>query len=275
MQLVTIPAGKFKMGSTKKEVEKQISNSPNVDKRLFERQLEQHEVYLAEYKISKYHITNKQFAKFVEDKNYITTAQNKGWGFHFEDGKMKKVEGAFWEKQHGIKDDIKNKSSHPVVMVSWYDALEYCKWLSKIEGKNYSLPSEAQWEKAARGTNGLLWPWGNEWDSDLCNCENKLRNTTEVGKYSPSGDSPFGCCDMAGNVLEWTTTTIGTRKPWPSKFVYPYNDSDRRENLTGDNRRVARGGTYQRGADMCRCAFRFADEPENRYSSLGFRVVSI
>jgi|GEM_PF-6625132 len=80
---------------------------------------------------------------------------------------------------------------------------------------------------------------------------------------------------MAGNVLEWTTTTIGTKDVWPSKFKYPYDPNDGRENLKLNTRRVARGGTYQRDKDMCRCAFRFADMPEERYSSMGFRIVEI
>ena len=114
---------------------------------------------------------------------------------------------------------------------------------------------------------------GNKWDEKKCNCNNNIGNTTQVGKYSPKGDSPYGCSDLAGNVLEWTSTTIGTKKPWPTKYNYPYNPNDGREDLTTNTRRVARGGTYQRNKDFCRCAFRFADIPSDRYSSMGFRVI--
>lgn len=262
------------MGSAEDEVSEQIDNNPDTDKRLFKRQLTKHEVNLSKFQISKYPITNNQFSKFVNSLKYTTTAEAEGWGFHFEDGEMKEIKGASWKNPHGRRSNIINKDNHPVVMVSWFDAIEFCRWLSEETGKNFTLPTEAQWEKSARGTKGNTWPWGNKWDESKCNCENKIGTTTPVGKYSPKGNSPYGCADMAGNILEWTSTTIGTRDPWPTKYQYPYNPYDGREDLEVNTRRVARGGTYQRGADMCRSAFRFADMPGDRYSSMGFRVVS-
>ncbi len=239
---------------------------------LFERQFPQHKLHLREYSISKFPVTNKQFKEFVDSTNYQTTAEVEGWGYHF-DNEMKKIEGAYWKQPYRDESSIKGKLDHPVVMVSWYDALEFCRWLSGKSGKNYKLPTEAEWEKVARGLNGNIWPWGNTWNEKYCNCDNKVGSTTKVGKYSPSGDSFYGCCDMAGNVLEWTSTTIGTVEAWPAKFKYPYNPKDGREDLNRKTRRVGRGGTYQRNADFCRCAFRFADIPSDRYSSMGFRVV--
>ena len=89
--------------------------------------------------------------------------------------------------------------------VSWYDVVTYCRWLSKVTGKPYRLPSEAEWEKAARGSEGWIYPWGNEWDEKLCNSlEGGKGGTSPVGMYSPAGDSPYDCADMAGNVWEWT-----------------------------------------------------------------------
>jgi sulfatase modifying factor 1 len=272
MELLKIPSGKCLIGSTKKEVKDQIANNPDVNKRLFERQFPQHEIFLAEYKISKYPVVNEQFSKFVHATNYKTTAEKENFGLHF-DGEMKEVKGANWKHPHGPESNINEKSNHPVVMVSWYDCIEFCKWLSKETKKKYFLPTEVEWEKAARGPNGNTWPWGNKWDENKCNCNNIINDTTPVGKYSPLGDSFYGCADMAGNILEWTSTTIGTRDPWPAKYKYPYDPDDGREDLKVNNRRIARGGTFQRDKDFCRCAFRFADEPENRYSSMGFRVV--
>lgn len=272
IKLIKIPASNFFMGSTQDEVNTQIHNNTQADKRLFARQLPQHKVNLDEYYISKHPITNDQFSSFINATKYMTTAEQESWGLHF-DGEMKKVKGANWKHPHGPKSNIKDKDNHPVVMISWFDAQEFCTWLSKINGKKYRLPTEAAWEKAARGPKGNIWPWGNRWDEKKCNCNNNEGNTTPVGKYSPQGDNPYGCADMAGNVLEWTSTTIGTKEPWPAKFKYPYNASDGREDLTTNTRRVARGGTYQRNKDFCRCAFRFADMPNDRYSSMGFRVI--
>ena len=90
------------------------------------------------------------------------------------------------------------KADHPVVQVTWESAAAYAKWAGK------RLPLEEEWEKAARGTDGRVWPWGNLFDSSKCNTnESGLWDTTPVGKYSPPGDSPYGCVDMAGNVWEW------------------------------------------------------------------------
>lgn len=272
IKLVKIPSGNFLLGSSKKEVEIQITGNPNTDERLFERQLKEHKVFLEEFYISKYPITNKQFQVFINRTKYKTTAEKEGFGFHF-DGEMKKIKGADWKHPHGPDSSISKKHNHPVVMVSWFDSLEFCTWLSKENKSNCALPSEAQWEKAARGPNGNIWPWGNSWNNKLCNCENSINDTSQVGSYSPKGDSYYGCADMAGDVLEWTTTTIGTNDPWPAKFKYPYNPNDGRENLKVKTRRVGRGGTYQRNSDMCRSAFRFADNPYDRYSSMGFRIV--
>jgi formylglycine-generating enzyme required for sulfatase activity len=90
------------------------------------------------------------------------------------------------------------------VRVSWYDAWAYCRWLSKVTSKAYCLPSEAEWEKGARGLNGRIYPWGDGQDARCCNsAETCLGKTTSVYAY-PQGASPYGVLDMAGNVLEWT-----------------------------------------------------------------------
>ena len=96
------------------------------------------------------------------------------------------------------------KDHHPVVNVSWEDARSFCQWANQVTGQALCLPTEAEWEKAARGTDGQIYPWGNQPPEDkLCNFGMNILDTTSVGSYSPQGDSPYGCADMAGNVWEW------------------------------------------------------------------------
>ena len=116
-----------------------------------------------------------------------------------------------------------------MVNVSWQDAQAYCQWLSEKTGKSYRLPSEAEWEKAARGADGRVYPWGNEWDAAKCNTrESKIQGTSPVGQFSTLGDSPSGCADMVGNVWEWTLSLWGPDSDSP-KYRYPYDPADGRE----------------------------------------------
>jgi toxoflavin biosynthesis protein ToxD len=242
IQLITIPAGEFVMGSTEEQVGELIKRFPEVDKRLFERELPRHKVYLPEYQIGKYEITNREFGEFI--------------------------------KATGNKMAVEiKKSDHPVVGVSWDEAREFCKWLSGENGGQFSLPTEAEWEKAARGTEGKIFPWGNEWKSENCNAEGRIRETTPVNFFETLNISCYGVVDMAGNVFEWTSTTIGNLEPWPSKYVYSYQKNDGREDAEPRTRRVGRGGSFARNEAFCRATFRFADLPTDRYPTQGFRVV--
>ncbi len=270
-ELVKVPAGKFLMGTTSEEAKKLFEESPEVERKLLEREVPQHEIYLDEYYIGKYPVTNREFALFVKETGYKTTAEKKGTGAVFTPG-YKGDRGANWRNPFGPGSDIKDKTNHPVVQVSWYDAIEYCKWLSSKTRRKHKLPTEAEWEKAARGTDGRIFPWGNRWDPEIVNAEYRIKDTTPVGKFSPFSDSPCGCADMCGNVFEWTSTTTGSFDPWPSRYVYPYTSEDGREDPTLKTRRLSRGGSYSRGEVFCRTAFRFADPPADRYSAQGFRV---
>lgn len=115
-----------------------------------------------------------------------------------------------WRQPTGEQRDIQDYGQHPVTRVSKSDALAYCQWLSKVTGKAYGLPTQKQWEKAARGTDGRTYPWGyDEPNRRLCNIERWFESTTAVGRYSPAGDGPrfdnrYGCADLVGNVWEWT-----------------------------------------------------------------------
>ncbi|MEA3349824.1 MAG: formylglycine-generating enzyme family protein, partial [Chloroflexota bacterium] len=183
------------------------------------------------------------------------------------------------------------KGDHPVIYVSWDDAQAYCQWLSQKTGKTYRLPTEAQWEKAARGPltpgpspggrgeseqgeDGVrvdrIYPWGDDWDSGKCNFgENNIANTTPVGQYSPEGDSPYGCTDMAGNVWEWCAD-------WFAEDAYK-NREDGLKDPQGAQQggsRLLRGGSWSSNRRVVRCAARGRYSPDFFYFSIGFRVVS-
>ena len=168
----------------------------------------------------------------------------------------------------------KEKADHPVVNVSWYDAQKYIAWMNKKyrsqlpPGFCFRLPSEAEWERAARGTAGSEYPWGNTFDKNRCNSmESKIIDTTPVGKYSPQGDSLEGCADMAGNVWEWT------RSLYDFKYPYRFDDGREDENASDGVARVLRGGSYDNEDGDLRCAVRCRYNPNVRRFLIGFRVV--
>ena len=191
---------------------------------------------LPEYLMGKYPVTVRQFAAFVQGTGHRCRAEK----------------------------DVKKKGEHPVTKVNWDDAVAFCQWASQRTGRQVRLPSEAEWEKAARGTNGRIYPWGDQApDAHHCNYNNNVKGTTPVGRYSPLGDSPYGCADMAGNVWEWTGSLD---KP------YPYNAKDGREDPKDRGMRVLRGGAFYDYLRLVRSGFRVNRNPGSLYASYGFRV---
>jgi formylglycine-generating enzyme required for sulfatase activity len=167
-----------------------------------------------------------------------------------------------------------NHPSQPVVGVCWFEARAYCAWLSAQTSGAYSLPTEAEWEAAARGLAGRVYAYGNDYDAARCNTfETHIRRTTPIGVF-PGGQTPEGIADLSGNVWEWTTTIWGHDLNRPD-FAYPYVPIDGREDTTdGAVRRVVRGGSWYSYRDYARAAYRSYARPDYRFAYLGFRVVA-
>jgi formylglycine-generating enzyme required for sulfatase activity len=195
----------------------------------------QHKVTLDEYWIGKTPVTNAQYAVYA------------------------KAAGKKFEMPKG-------KENHPVVDVTWNDAAAFCQWLSQASGQNVRLPTEAEWEKAARGSDGRIYPWGDEWDAKKCNTrESGIGGTTPVGKFSPQGDSPYGCVDMAGNVWEWCAD-------WYADSYYANSPTKNPAGPEKGDVRALRGGSFYHDAQVARCALRLRHHPPDGNWNLGFRV---
>lgn len=193
-----------------------------------------HEVDLPAFMIDKFEVTNADFAIFVEATDYKTQAEKQGtrnWRMAYTEGKY----------------------NHPVVYVTFEDAKAYCAWAGK------RLPTEVEWEKAARGPEGFLFPWGSDWDATKANVkESGLRGTAAVGSYPPNG---YGLCDMAGNVWEW----VGS--PYEA-----YPGSDYQDPKYSPELRGLRGGGWFDDKEQVRATNRNAGEPiTTTHDDIGFR----
>ena len=176
----------------------------------------------------------------------------------FPTGKVM-TQPAFWN------DSRFNHPAQPVVGVSWFEARAYCAWLAAQTGDHYHLPTEVEWEAAARGQTGRVYAYGNDFAIARCSTfETHIRRTTPVGVF-PGGLTPEDIADLSGNVWEWTTSQY---RP------YPYDVVDGREGLDdAAARRVLRGGSWSFDASSARAADRNYDVPGYRYYAIGFRVV--
>ena len=195
-----------------------------------ERERPQRPVYLDEYYMAKHPVTNAQYARFIKATGHERPR--------------------YWHSKRY------NKPNQPVVTVTWDDAKAYCEWAG------LRLPTEAEWEKAARGTDGPEWPWGNEKpDEKRCNFGDNVGTTSEIGSF-PDGASPYGCMDMAGNVWEWC-------EDWYDE--YRAEDLRNPTGPTKGNSKVLRGGAYYFDPDSARCASRGRGGPDVGTGDFGFR----
>ncbi len=249
-EMVWVPAGEFTMGSTDVQIAVALRVWPKDDHKFYKSIFDvdngekpQRKVYLDGYWMYKYEVTVEQYRKFCKATKR----------------KMPKAPGWGW------------KENHPMVEVSWYDAEDYAKWAG------VSLPTEAQWEKASRGTDGRIYPWGYDWDATKCanSMGKEIKSTKPVGSY-PAGVSPYGCMDMAGNVFEWCADWYDSNyyKKAPTKNPTGPSGAVAFE-VFGESfkgARVLRGGSWSfDDDDYFRCVDRSYDDPSGRGYSVGFR----
>jgi formylglycine-generating enzyme required for sulfatase activity/uncharacterized protein YraI len=245
--MVKVPAGWFTMGS----------ESGGKDEKPRRR------VYLDGFYIDKYPVTNVRFSRFVEATSHRTDAEKGGGGWVWDVSKKKweQKSNASWKAPTGGDSSYRNRLRHPVVQVSWKDARSYCVWAGK------RLPTEAEWEKAARGVNGRKYPWGNDWanGSKVIWRKNSGGKTHPVDRTYNTHRSPFGAVDMSGNVWNWV-------QDWYGKDYYRSAPARNPNGAASDSRRVVRGGSWDSSdpADF-RAANRFRLHPDDSDNGVGFR----
>jgi len=257
---VHIPAGDFWMGTREENIKEMIGKFGGKED-YYKNETPQHKLSLPDYYMARYPITTAQFKAFVEESGHKPTDE----------------------------DSLRGLPTRPAVYVTWYDSLAYCKWLTEklkaiapdkkglteseetfwrgLEsgGLTVTLPSEAEWEKAARGGDARNFPWGEDVNLDKVNGNNVIGRTSAVGVF-PQGKSPYDLQDMSGNVWEWTRSLYKD---------YEYDPQDGRESMEADQTlaRVLRGGAYLNGGRYLRCAGRNRNDPFFGNNYVGFRVV--
>lgn len=259
-----IPAGEFVMGIS--EIKKQdIESQLETQGWSFDREIPKFLFSLPEFSISRYPITQAQYHIFID-------AEDGYQNFNWWEGEGRK----FFEANKNNPPPGDKNSNLPQSNVSWYDAVAYCNWLSnKLEIK-IRLPTEAEWEKAARGTDERLFPWGDQFDKNQCNTlDAGINQLCSVGCF-PIVNGPWGedtPLDMIGNLWEWCSTICEEQNG--IKYSYPYLPTDGREDLTkGDTYlRVVRGGCYSNKLMYVRATYRGRDKPSLRLPYEGFRIV--
>jgi len=235
-----------------------------------------HQVTLPAYRMSRYPITNAQFAPFIADGGYTGK-----WRRCWTKAGWERKEREAWQQPRYWDHSRFNRANQPVVGVSWYEAVAYCRWLTDRlravgelgAAEIIRLPTEAEWEKAARGPGGRCYPWGDEADPDKANyLDTGIGDPCAAGCFG-QGESPYGCQDLSGNVWEWCATQW---PDWNKPKPYPYDvdeDEWNEKYLSGTNVRVLRGGAFDTQDLSLRASVRSGFDPDLRFNLLGFRVV--
>lgn len=271
IDFVRIPGGEFVMGS---KDDNELAWGDEHPQHVFD--------IPYDYWVARFPVNNALFVEFVRATAFETRAEREGWGWvwNVEGEEWENQAGACWQRPLGARSSLIGLEDHPVVQVCWYDVRSFCDWLTQKclselpLGYRVRLPGEAEWEKAARGTQAREWPWGNEFDPVRCNSrEGGKVCTTPVQAHSPQGHNLYGVAGMSGNVWEWTITLWGEDRE-QAAFGYPYHSDDGRESVEAGEKvyRIIRGGSYKDDLKGVRCACRDLDPPGYSLSNLGFRL---
>ena len=251
---VYVPAGCFMMGSSDEQIEAaQALNPPGWAKATAIYEEPQHEVCLTKgYWLDQYEVTNAAFDVFVADGGYSNT---EFWA----------KEGAAWLKRQDVTNlpvaCEDSEADHPRTCETWYEAQAYAAW------RGGSLPTEAQWEFAARGTESHIFPWGDEWDAANANVLDS-EGLTAVGSFA-DGVSWVGAYDMAGNAMEWV-------QDWLSSKYYATSPKDDPTGAETGSKKLEKGGWWGSNAYVARSAYKhFEDPPTYQDHHIGFRIVSV
>ena len=265
MEMVFIPAGAFKMGSERGDRDEQPVHRVRITRAFY---------------VGKYEVAVAQYRQFVQATGHKTQAEKEGGGGYDAKGAFLDKANFSWQSPGFAQTD-----DHPVVCMAWNDAKAFCGWLNatdttRPEGWSYRLPTEAEWEYVARGSESLTYPWGNEWNGIRCNFKDKSSGvrhadpkvddghprTAPVGTYSRRGNSPFDVADMVGNAWEWC-------EDYYAPQFYATSSHDDPRNTEVVDTRTARGGSWGNEPLECRSALRIGFKYSFRYNGIGFRVV--
>lgn len=244
--MVRVPAGDFKMGISEAQIQALVAKGAAAN--AFEMEKPEHTVNVGEFWIDRDLVTNAEYKKFLDsdpDRPVpdIDLTQLKGWA---------------WDA--ATRTFPAGRENFPVVLVDYADAAAYCQWAGN------RLPTEAEWEKAARGADGRMYPWGSEWANDKTAFGEKgATDASPVGSF-PSGASPYGANDMVGNVWQWTGSILKG---------YPYVADDGRQDPSATApQRVVRGGMFGFGPNVSRASTRNQLDPTNKAISVGIRCAA-
>lgn len=280
--MIFIPSATLHIGSPAKVLD-EIEKKQHYPRSWFEDEEPQRRIHVSAFYIDHFLVTNSDFVRFTDSTSYRTVAERRGFGLVYGDTSWEEIEGACWYAPGGVGTGIFNRLDHPVVHIAYADAVAYAGWAGK------RLPSEEEWEYAARGRDFRWWPWGNEWDqqkaitaeywsrreiasfaswrnwwAEYRQHYNSIPGTAAVGSLGEGATSPFGVHDMAGNVLEWTS----------SKYSLPAHDRryDDMYRLIEGRYMVLRGGSWMNFRYQVRCAERIPTDGTG-YSTfaVGFR----
>ena len=276
MKLAYIPAGEFIMGGNRSA--RELAEDFGRDAEFYEREHPLHEVKITRpFLMGTCHVTRGQFADFVRATEYRTDAEREGWSYGWSDTGWGRIDGLIWRGRDGQN---RQDDDHPVVCVSWNDAVAFCQWLSRKEDRHYRLPTEAEWEYTCRAGTKTEFPWGDDPEAGVgwANCADQTGKerypsfdafnwrdgwvyTSPVGSFKPNA---WGLYDMVGNAWQWCADWNG---PYPTK---------RAVDPTGPAQglvRITRGGSWSWGPRGCRPAARGQGAPADRDDAVGFRVV--